>query len=259
MVNENSTKLLFIGTGSAKTNLKRFYSSFIISNPQTTLLVDCGDGISKELIKQNINYDSIDSIIITHLHPDHFTGLFSLLVQMKLSRRENKLSIIIHKNLLNFLENCLEQLYLFKERLPFQLEIINYDFNCEIKLSEGFSFIAKANSHLEKYSQIKTSNKIAFISSSFIFSIGKDIIYYSADIGRKEDLYLFDVEYNYSIIETTHIDVADIFEFVKNSNSKKIFFIHIDEEKEETLRRTFSEEIKKGKILIPNDGDEYFL
>ncbi|MEO8398834.1 MAG: MBL fold metallo-hydrolase, partial [Ignavibacteriaceae bacterium] len=77
-----SAKIKFIGTGSGKTSLKRFHSSFLILNESYNLLVDTGDGISKALLLQNINYNSIDGILISHLHPDHYTGLPLLLVQM---------------------------------------------------------------------------------------------------------------------------------------------------------------------------------
>jgi ribonuclease Z len=131
-------KIKFLGTGSGQTSLNRFHSSFLISSSNHNLLVDCGDGISKAILKQNINFNSIDSILISHFHADHFAGLPSLLTQMKLSSRKNDLTIFVHSSEKDFLEDFIFHSYLFKERMTFNLKIISFDEETEIKVSENF-------------------------------------------------------------------------------------------------------------------------
>ena len=67
-------ELKFIGTGSGKTSLNRFHSSFFIKTSNYNLLIDAGDGESKALLSQGIDFNTIDGILFTHLHPDHYTG-----------------------------------------------------------------------------------------------------------------------------------------------------------------------------------------
>jgi ribonuclease Z len=85
--------IIFLGTGSGKTSLKRHHSSLLISSQKHNLLVDCGDGISSALIKQNISFCSIGAILISHMHADHYSGLASLITQMKLVGRKETLTI----------------------------------------------------------------------------------------------------------------------------------------------------------------------
>jgi ribonuclease BN (tRNA processing enzyme) len=255
----SEVKLFFVGTGSAKTNLKRFHTSFIISTPRSNLLIDCGDGISRELIRHNININSIENILITHLHPDHFSGLASLLVQKKMKRRTSELNIFIHKYLQNFLEHYFEQLYLFEERFPFRYKVIPYDYGVDINLCDNFDMITAPNSHLEKYSNTLRKNLISFVSPSYLFKVGELKIYYSSDVGDNRDFYLINSTYDYSIIETTHIEINDIEEFIELTSAKSVFLIHIDEDREMVLRDILSKKITNVKVFIPNDGDEYFL
>jgi ribonuclease BN (tRNA processing enzyme) len=70
------TTLKFLGTGSAFT-LKNFQTNIAIgvgSNPKW-FLVDAGGDIRFSLNAAFLNYKSIDSIYISHLHADHASGL----------------------------------------------------------------------------------------------------------------------------------------------------------------------------------------
>ena len=67
--------ITFIGTGSGEASLKREHSSILISSEKFNLLIDTGDGISKAILKAGIDFNSINGIIFTHLHPDHYSGL----------------------------------------------------------------------------------------------------------------------------------------------------------------------------------------
>ena len=125
-------KIKFLGTGSGKTSLNRYHSSFLLSSSNHNLLVDCGDGISKAILKQNINFNSIDSILISHFHADHFSGLPSLITQMKLTSRKNDLTIYVQLSEKDFLEDFIFHSYLFKERMAFNFNIVSFDEEKEI-------------------------------------------------------------------------------------------------------------------------------
>lgn len=47
-------KLKFIGTSSGQTNPKRNHSAILFENDSSKFLIDCGDGISRSLLHQNI-------------------------------------------------------------------------------------------------------------------------------------------------------------------------------------------------------------
>ena len=232
----NNSIIKFIGTGSGKTSLKRYHSSFIISNKGNNLLVDAGDGISKAILSQKISFSLINGILITHLHPDHYAGLASLVVQMKLTGRNSALQIIVHKNLKMFVENYLLSSYLFKERMNFEFIIRTFEHNIVFKVNESVNFVSKQNSHLDMYKKYSSAKELKFECSSILFELNKKNILYTGDVGKKEDLYLFK-SYKSDIIisEITHLSIEDLIEASNYLKPEKIYLTHISEETEHIL------------------------
>ena len=234
-------KLQFIGTGSGKTSLKRNHSSILISSSKHNLLIDAGEGISKTLLSQNINYNSINSILFTHYHADHFSGIASLITQMKLSGRKNPLTIFTHKKLIDTLQYFLNSCYLFEEKLGFDFTINGFEEKEKIIINEKINFTAKQNSHIKKTELLKTYNHINFISCSFYFEVENKKIIYTSDIGTADDLLLFnEKETDYFITETSHISLEEIYSFHKTQNLKRLFLTHIGDENEEKISEFIS-------------------
>ena len=248
--------IIFIGTGSGKTDIKKNHSSFLIKTESSGLLIDAGDGISKALKNHNIAYDSIDSVVITHHHADHFTGIASLVTQMKLVKRTKPLSIFTHKNLTASVESLLNSVYMFKEILGFDLTIAGFEFGKKVSIN-SIHFTAKQNSHVLRKEILNKYPPEIFVSSSFLFEVnGKNIIY-TSDIGSKDDLYLFKGRMiNCLITESTHITFEDIYEAISQLKPKKLLITHIDDEIELNLEKWHGNlpENEKDNIIICYDG-----
>jgi ribonuclease Z len=229
-------ELKFIGTGSGKTSLKRYHSSFLINSAGFNLLVDSGDGISHALLKQKVIFNFIDGVLISHLHADHYTGLPGLIVQMKMSKRVNPLSIFCHESYYQFLKEFIYQSYLFEEKLGFKVDIRTFQNDKEFKLSDEFSFNAKQNSHLAKNLNIDNSGRLGFSCSSFLFDIKGKKIFYTGDVGESKDLYLFqNSKIDWMISEITHISIEELIEAFRNVNPQKLFITHLSDEDEERI------------------------
>jgi len=252
-------KIKFIGTGSGQTSLKRFHSSLLITSSDNNLLVDCGDGISKALLNQKIDFNLIDSILISHFHSDHFSGLPSLLTQMKLISRKKDLTIFVHSSEKNFLENFIFHSYLFKERMTFELKIIPFNDEIEIKVSENFSFFSRINSHLDKYKKYDFENKLGFIALSFLFNDLENSLIYTSDVGSEKDLYLFNQKVEWFITETTHIKSEDVLSVLEKLNPNKIILTHIGNDFEKPLTEFYRNlpETLKTRIILAFDGLEF--
>ncbi len=252
-------KIKFLGTGSAKTSLNRFHSSFLISSSDHNLLVDCGDGISKAILKQNIDFNSIDSILISHFHADHYSGLPSLITQMKLLSRKNDLTIFVHSSEKDFLKDLILHSYLFNERMNFNLNIVSFDEEKEVLLSNDFKFTSKLNSHLDKYKKYDQKNILCFTSLSFLFKDDENSIIFSGDIGSENDLYLFNEKVDWFITETTHLKINNIIKLLDKNQSTKLILTHIGDDFEKPINEFHQSlpEYLKSRIIIAFDGLEF--
>lgn len=251
------SSLIFIGTGSGKVSLNRFHSSFIVSHNNFNLLVDAGDGVSKALLNQNISFNDIDGIIFTHLHPDHFSGYASLIVQMKLINREKRLIVFINENLLDTIKNFLYCSYLFEKKMGFDIQYVGFNENSYIKISESFEILARQNCHLNEYKIYDEKKKLNFSCSSLLFKIKDKNIFYSGDIGDWEDLLLFkDFRIDKMIIEVSHYDLNRLTKVYNSVKPEKIYLIHIGENDEEKIQKflNFLTPSIRQSFLISFDG-----
>jgi ribonuclease Z len=222
------------------------------------MLVDCGDGISRAVLNLNISFNSIDCILISHLHADHYTGLPSLLAQMKLAGRKKILSVFVNSSEKDFIEDFIFHSYLFKERMSFDLKIVAFDDEREIKVNENFNFTTRLNSHLDKYKKYDTENKLGFASLSFLFKDDENSLIYAGDIGTEKDLYLFNQKVDLFITETTHIKVENLIDIFEKLNPGKLILTHIGDDFEESLEQYLESlpEHLKSRIILTFDGLE---
>lgn len=245
-------KLKFVGTGSGKTSLQRFHTSILLESGNNKVLIDAGDGISKALLSSGINYNDIDSILITHFHPDHVSGLPMLLNQMKMEGRERKLNIFVFEKQLSHLVRLCEINLIFPERLGFTAEFKPFIENELFVISQDLSVTPRANTHLEKH----LSDEI----KCFSIFIEPGNIHYTSDIGSIDDLTLFsEKSAGYVISECTHAAPAQILEKADINNLRKMFLVHIDNEPEVLEWHNSLDSSLKSKIIVCTDGFEFSI
>ena len=64
-----------MGCGDAFGNGGRNNTSFLVSNEEERVLMDCGASTLIRLKHEEIDLESISTIIITHFHGDHYGGI----------------------------------------------------------------------------------------------------------------------------------------------------------------------------------------
>lgn len=255
-------EIKFIGTGSGKTSLKRFHSSLLFLSEGYHLLVDSGDGISRALLSQNVPYNSINGILISHLHPDHFSGLSALIIQMKLTQRTNILDIFIHESLVEVVKDFIYHSYIFNERTHFKINYIPLVYDKTYIVDKNFSFIAKQNTHLDTYKAYGRAKEISFSCSSFLFKLNSIKVHYTGDIGAAEDIKLFkDINTDILISEISHIDIQDVLSASKFLNIKKLILTHISDENEQMILNinNLQSENRNTEIVSAYDGFSIYV
>lgn len=84
----------FIGSGDAFGSGGRFNTCIMVSTPKSKFLVDFGASSLVALRTFKVDPESVDMILITHLHGDHFGGLpFMMLDAIFVSKRTRPLLI----------------------------------------------------------------------------------------------------------------------------------------------------------------------
>ena len=87
-------RLTIIGSGDAFGSGGRFNTCFMVETGGRKVLIDCGASSLVALKARGIDPNSLDGVILSHLHGDHFGALPLLLLDAQhLSRRDRPLSI----------------------------------------------------------------------------------------------------------------------------------------------------------------------
>lgn len=89
-----SVRVTFVGTGDAFGAGGRFNTCFLVDTPDLRFAVDFGASSLIALNRLGIEHNSIDAILLSHLHGDHCAGVPFLLVDAMLgAKRDRPLTI----------------------------------------------------------------------------------------------------------------------------------------------------------------------
>lgn len=102
-------KVLFLSVGEACDEDVPNNALVILSH--TTLLLDCGYSVPRQLWKYNPAPSFLDAIYISHRHADHYFGIPALLVRMWEEKRTKPLTIICQRGLKKVIQELIEYGY----------------------------------------------------------------------------------------------------------------------------------------------------
>ena len=97
--------LTVLGSSSALPTATRFPTAHLLNAYERFFLIDCGEGTQIQLRKFHLKFSKINNIFISHLHGDHYFGLFGLISSFSLLGRKNDLNIYAHADLENIIKN----------------------------------------------------------------------------------------------------------------------------------------------------------
>jgi ribonuclease BN (tRNA processing enzyme) len=86
-------RLQFLGSGDAFGSGGRFNMCMLVESESTRFLIDCGASSLIAMKQLQVPPNSIDTILISHLHADHFGGLPFFILDAQFSKRLSPLTI----------------------------------------------------------------------------------------------------------------------------------------------------------------------
>ncbi len=86
-------KVTFLGTCGSTPQKGKNFASTVISFRGDSLLFDCPEGTQKQLMVSDHSLMGINNVFISHMHADHFLGLFGWISTMTLNQRKERLTI----------------------------------------------------------------------------------------------------------------------------------------------------------------------
>jgi ribonuclease BN (tRNA processing enzyme) len=287
------SELVILGSGSGFATSHRFSTSIALLAEPNLYLFDCGEPCAALLFRQGIDALALKALFVSHMHPDHVSGLAQLFSCIGLAARSSKAKFrpwSVNRNdpwyraaltfpslsatgqpveetrprvQLVIPSEAIGAIQTYLSVLGFSLSGGAFDLHVSA-LAEGKTFAdqtitvtAAANSHNlanPMYAHLQTHHPhLALQSYSFAAEIGGCKFVYSGDITTLNELNPLLQDAKILIVEVAHYDPKDIGPFVRDLPLERIVLTHIHPGLEERLP-ALVDTWADPRIAIAQDG-----
>lgn len=244
--------LTIIGSGGSIMSTSRSYPAFLINEE---ILLDCGEGTTQKLLHLDA-IKGINQICLTHLHNDHFMGLFSLLWYYWLTKSKERITIIGPPNTEDTIEKIMELNNTPADMGDFSIKYI------ELKDSSGIQEL--------KFNSTVKARKMRHGIPTFGYRIedGSSALTYSGDTSPNQRLIDLARNSNILINESTfpdkfqerahsynHCTPSDAGAIAQKAQVKTLIMVHISAVFEDlipTMKQSAAQKFG-GKVVIGED------
>ncbi len=221
-------EITILGSSAGDPSPDRACASLLIEIQGKLYQFDAGDGVSSSILKNKIDHSKIGTILISHMHPDHITGLFLELQMMYLAKREEPIVIFIPEEAEEAVKKFMLATYLFPEKMGFDIAVRSVRPGRFFE-DENIAVFAHANSHLIKNRGLigtaRYPNRMQ--SYSFIIKVDQKKIVYSGDVGSFDDYADLLSDCDLLITEGFHIDYEATFARAAEIGLNHIILTHL--------------------------------
>jgi ribonuclease Z len=128
--------VLFLGTAGSSPSLRRGLPATLVRRGGDRLLVDCGEGTQRQLMR-SVGLIELEELLITHFHADHVLGLPGMLKTFALRQRERELTVYGPRGL----RRLFELLQPVIGRVTFPITLVELEPNDEL-VRDGYRICA---------------------------------------------------------------------------------------------------------------------
>ncbi len=101
-------ELIVIGSGTGVPSLRRGSPAYAVKAAGKLVLLDLGSGALRSMLKSGLDFNQVDIIALTHLHPDHIGDLAPFLFATRYSlgyTRQEPFDLLAARGFQTFYDN----------------------------------------------------------------------------------------------------------------------------------------------------------
>jgi ribonuclease Z len=115
--------LTFLGTSASVPSADRSHPSLLVEAGGHRLMVDCGEGTQRQLLRSGAGFRRLDRLLLTHGHFDHVLGIPGLFSTLRLRQSSDLMTIHSGQGTLDVVTRILAGLW-GEGRAPIPLELV---------------------------------------------------------------------------------------------------------------------------------------
>ena len=237
-----------LGCGDAFGSGGRNQSSYLVTAGDRTLLIDCGPTALLAMRRAGLDPNSLDAIILSHLHGDHFGGLPFIFAYHRYEKPRSQPLQVTGPPGTETKVRQLDQLMYGSGAAPRELPFVEFT-----ELSPP-ARLAIAGMQIEAFRVPHQTNEV---SLALRVTVAGKTILFSGDSAwtdefvtwsREVDLFLCECSF-YQPGTTNHIDYLTLRDRLKNISAKRLVLTHLGEEMLQRRKEIAVESAEDGMIL----------
>ena len=242
-------KVRFLGTGDAVGSGGRFQACIQVLAGDQNFLIDCGATSLTALKRFGVDPASIDLILVSHLHGDHFGGIPFLVIDAQFGRRVRPLQVAGPPGIATRIQEALEVFFPGSSQTRRKFETKVYE------IPEGGNTLLGALA-VRPYGVVHPSGAVSY---ALRVEVGGKIIAYSGDTewtdpllqaARGADLFICEAYYFRKKIKY-HLDYETLLEHRSQLGCRRIILTHMNQD--------LLDRVKELELECAEDGREIVL
>jgi len=251
-------QLVVLGSGTSVFHPHRASAGFWLQTDCGSLLLDCSAAAPHRMAQEELDWQSLDAIWISHLHLDHCGGLAPFLFGIKwspgISGRTKPLRIIGCEGLeklMRAIDNA-HAYKLFEQPFPVEIqEIAAVDKPVSFELLAGLEAQAISTPHQPESLALQVTD-----------SSGAKLVY-SSDTGYSESLAEFAARARLLILECSfyrdkptrkHLELADALQIARAAKPRKLLLTHLYPDWDGVELESEAKQLWAGETIEARDG-----
>jgi ribonuclease BN (tRNA processing enzyme) len=221
-------RLIILGSSAGLASAHRAASSYLLDCGDYGIMIDCGDGATRNFLSLGFRPEWVEHLFISHTHADHIFGVPYFIQQRHLSRTDVPITIHCAPEVIEFLTDVLQSGYLFLKRLSFDLVFEPVKprtpwQNDLVRITPyPTTHVDTMRAYAKEHGWPDRGGCTAFHVSS-----GHRTLLYSADLGSLNDLRSVPGSINWLLIETSHVELDQLWTWVEERGIQQVILTHI--------------------------------
>lgn len=246
-------KVTIVGSGDAFATGGRAHTCIRIDASTTSAIVDFGASSICGWKTLGLDFDRVDTVVISHLHGDHFGGLPFLLLDCQFRERRSKpLALVGPPGLRQRLESTFDALFPGVRKIAW-----NFDWHVE-ELCPRTPF-ERTGIRVETFEVAHDSSSVA---TGVRIADGSRVFAYSGDTTWTETLYDLSADADLFLLECfsgdvpvpTHMDWPTLTGHLAGFSARRIVITHMS-----TSALSRRAEMEQAGLVVAHDGQTFEL
>ncbi len=246
-------KLTILGSGTGWIRLDRSAPGYLLEAEDFCLLLDCGPGVIKQILKLDKKLEDISAIFISHFHPDHVSDL----IPFFFATRYN----LGYKRILPINLYSAEDFSIF-------FELLKRAFNNWVEPPEGLLIIntlPKKKNHSffigpfraftspVKHNPESLAIRLEYRNKSLVYSGDTGYCEELIELSKDADLLLIECSNSEEVYVEHHLSPQDIADIAKKAKVKKVVLTHFYPHSEKINVESFKKRGFLGEVILAKD------